>query len=145
MILHNTLLRFSQNISKYRIVTICILGSLVLAGFSCGMTTEYKNDGIEFNIINPRSQGVDFDGDNIFTTAQEIKSHPDRVERVLRATLKGWQYALEYPEEIVDLITRKYSSKLSREQLLFEAREIEKKLYSILSSWVLLTKNVIRQ
>ena len=54
-----------------------------------------KKKGIRVNIMDPRSYGIDFYGDNLFTVEKEIKEHPERLEKVIRATLKGWAYALE--------------------------------------------------
>lgn len=81
-----------------------------------------KKKGIGYNIINPKSYGIDFYGDNFFTTETEIKHHPERVEKMIRATLKGWQYALDNQDEIIDLIIRKYNPELNREKLVYEAR-----------------------
>ncbi len=81
--------------------------------------------GSAVNVIDPRNYGVDFYGDNLFTTESEIENHPDRVEKMIRATLRGWQYALQHQEEVIDLILSKYSPKLIRKQLEFEARATE--------------------
>ncbi len=81
---------------------------------------------ISYSIINPVHYGIDFYGDILFTTEQEIKDHPQRVKDLREASLRGWKYALENPEEIVDLILQKYSDEKSREHLLFEARETAK-------------------
>ena len=81
--------------------------------------------GSAVNVIDPRDYGVDFYGDNLFTTESEIENHPDRVEKMIRATLRGWQYALQHQEEVIDLILSKYGSKLSRKELEFEARATE--------------------
>ena len=80
-----------------------------------------KQQGKAVNIINPRSYGVDFYGDNLFTSEAELRHHPQRVEKVLRATLKGWYYALLHPQEIIDLILKKYPTRLNREELEYEA------------------------
>jgi len=81
-----------------------------------------KQRGIGYNIINPKSYGIDFYGDNFFTTESEVENHPKRVEKMIRATLKGWKYALDHPDEIIDLIIRKYNPELDREKLIYEAR-----------------------
>jgi PAS domain S-box-containing protein len=87
----------------------------------------YKEQGIDVITIDPRDYGIDFYGDNIFTTETEIKLHPDRVEKMRRASLKGWKYALEHKDEIIDLIMRKYNTqKWTREHLQFEAEQTEK-------------------
>ena len=75
-------------------------------------------------VLSPRSVGIDFYGDNLFTSAAEVRAHPERVEAFLRASLKGWAYAMEHPEEIADLILRKYSTEHSREFLLYEAAKM---------------------
>jgi PAS domain S-box-containing protein len=80
------------------------------------------NKGIEYNTFTPRSGGIDFYGDTLFTSEAQIKENPERVSAFLNASLKGWQYALENSEEIIDLILSKYTQRHSREHLLFEAQ-----------------------
>ncbi len=80
--------------------------------------------GIEPMIISPQTYGVDFYADCLFTTEQEISTHPERVNAFLSASLKGWAYAMDHPEEMVDLIRQQYRVEKSREHLLYEARAI---------------------
>ena len=80
--------------------------------------------GIAPRIINPINYGIDFYGDTFFTTEDEVKSHPERVKRVLHATLQGWQYAMDHTDEIIDLIIKQYNVKETREHLIFEAQTI---------------------
>ncbi len=88
---------------------------------------KYQEVGVDVNIIDPRDYGVDFYGDNLFTTEKEIREHPQRVEKMIRATLKGWHYALQHRDEIVELIFKKYNpQQLSRKHLLYEAEQTEK-------------------
>ncbi|MCP5351881.1 MAG: transporter substrate-binding domain-containing protein [Chromatiales bacterium] len=103
----------------------------LIEGFTDAMSV-YQTDqpfyfaqrGFDINIIDPRDYGIDFYGDNLFTSQQELSRHPGRVERMRRATLKGWQYALAHPAELIDLILRDYNTQnLSREHLEHEARE----------------------
>lgn len=60
--------------------------------------------GTPLKIIRPAEYGVDFYGDTLFTSSALASSDPDLVERFRRASLKGWTYALEHPEEIADRI-----------------------------------------
>ncbi len=76
---------------------------------------------IAYQTYTPRSVGIDFYGDNLFTTQDEIKNHPLRVRAFRDASLRGWQYAMQHPEEIADLIIAKYSKQHSRDFYLFEA------------------------
>ncbi len=84
-----------------------------------------KQKGLAVNIIDPRSYGIDFYGDNLITTEREIQGHPERVAKVRRATLRGWTYALQHKEEIIDLILAKYNPGSNREKLDFESKVIE--------------------
>ena len=84
-----------------------------------------KQKGVEINIINPQSYGMDFYGDNLFTTEKEILNHPGRADRVLRATIKGWQYALSHKEEMVNFIQNKYPKSTDRALLEYEAKMID--------------------
>lgn len=77
--------------------------------------------GIPYSTFTPRSGGVDFYGDCFFTTEFQVKQFPERTRAFYEATLRGWNYAFENPDEIIDLILRKYSKRKSREALKFEA------------------------
>ena len=85
-----------------------------------------KQKNIAINIIKPENYGIDFYGDILFTSTQEIQQHPQRVEAFKRASLKGWQYAMDHQEELVQLIHQQYAPKLSVEHLRYEARETRK-------------------
>ncbi len=80
-----------------------------------------KEQGIEVNIINPQNYGIDFYGDNFFTSQDELTQHPERVARMVRATVKGWKFALEHPEQIIKLIRTKYNKTLSIDYLRYAA------------------------
>jgi diguanylate cyclase (GGDEF)-like protein/PAS domain S-box-containing protein len=72
---------------------------------------------------------INFYGDNLFTSREEVLKHPQRVERVRRATLKGWRYAIEHPDQIIDLILKKYNTtNQTRAHLEYQARETRRML-----------------
>lgn len=81
-----------------------------------------EKSNIEYLTFNPRAGGIDFYGDTLFTTEAQLKNHPQRVQAFVDASLKGWDYALNHPYEIVDLIYNEYSQRHSREHLSFEAK-----------------------
>ncbi|MDM8537263.1 transporter substrate-binding domain-containing protein [Desulfobacterales bacterium HSG17] len=97
----------------------------VLSAYLTDQPYYYKQRNVAVNIIDPRNYGIDFYGDNLFTSEDEIQNHPERVEKMIRATLRGWDYALKHQAEITDLIIREYNPKLDRQKLLFEARMTE--------------------
>jgi diguanylate cyclase (GGDEF)-like protein/PAS domain S-box-containing protein len=78
--------------------------------------------GFPYDIYSPRNAGIDFYGDNLFTSEQEIRDHPERVKAFRAASMRGWQYAMSRHDEIADLILNKYSRRNDRRHLLYEAR-----------------------
>ena len=98
----------------------------VMTGYLTDQPFYYKEMGTKINIINPQNYGVDFYGDILFTSETESQQHPQRLERFLRASLKGWHYALEHPEQMINLIINHYHSKLSLAHLHFEEQELRK-------------------
>ena len=70
--------------------------------------------------------GIDFYGDTLFTSEAQVRKGRARVDAFRRASLRGWQYAMDNPGEIADLIRSRYSDRHSREHLLFEAEEMRR-------------------
>jgi diguanylate cyclase (GGDEF)-like protein/PAS domain S-box-containing protein len=99
----------------------------VMAAYLSNEIFYFQQKNIKINIINPQNYSIDFYGDMLFTSQHELKQHPERAEKFREATLKGWQYALDHPEELIQLIHKKYHSKLSIANLRFEA-EVTRKL-----------------
>ncbi len=81
-----------------------------------------KERFIPYTMIRPATYGVDFYGDGLFTSQAQLQDDPQLVERFRAASLMGWEYALEHPEEAIDLIMDHYSTDKSREHLAYEAR-----------------------
>lgn len=81
-----------------------------------------EQKGIPYRIIDPRTYGIDFYGDVLFTSQAELQNNPERVEAFRKASMDGWRYAMAHPDEIIDLIVNKYAPQKSREHLRFEAR-----------------------
>jgi len=100
-------------------------------------TSAYSTDepfqlrvlGVGFTEFSPREGGIDFYGDNLFTTEEQIKDSPERVRAFRAASFQGWSYALAHKEEMVDLIENKYNRGRSRPQLLFEAQQTERLMH----------------
>ena len=98
----------------------------------------YKLDklNIKYNIINPSEYGLFNLQLELFTSDKEASLHRDRTEAFKKASLRGWQYALNNPEEIIEIILKKYNTQnLSKEFLENEAiyteRLILPKMYEI--------------
>lgn len=80
--------------------------------------------GIEYQLFSPRTVGIDFYGDNLFTTEAMIEAHPDRVKAFKSASLKGWEYAMSHTEEMIRLIQQNYNTRSSLDALNYEASEM---------------------
>ena len=80
---------------------------------------------VPYLLFSPRAAGIDFYGDNLFTTEYQIENHPERVRKFREASLRGWRYAMAHPEEIIQLIHDKYSKRHSLEHLRFEAEQMK--------------------
>lgn len=88
--------------------------------------------GQTFQLNYPLPVGIDTYGDNLFTTERQIQLKPEIVEAFRRASLLGWEYATQHPEEMVQLIYSRYSQQNSIEQLRIEARQMEPLLHASL-------------
>ena len=98
-----------------------------VAAMSVYVTDEpfsLKQANHEFVLFEPRMGGIDFYGDNLFTTQDELKQNPERTKAFIQASLKGWKYAMDNPNEIIDLIYSRYSKRHTKPHLEFEANQM---------------------
>ncbi|WP_305042310.1 ABC transporter substrate-binding protein [Geoalkalibacter sp.] len=96
-----------------------------MSAYLTDMPFLLQQAGIPFTLLRPLTYGIDFYGDGLFTSEGEIATHPERVKAFRAASLRGWDYALRHPEEIIDLILTRYSRRLSRDALRFEAQAMQ--------------------
>lgn len=97
-----------------------------VAAYSTNEPYLLREMGHVVNIIDPKHYGLDFYGDVLFTTKQEAQNNPQRVAAMRRAVLRGWEYALDHKEELVDLILANYNTQnKSRKALMNEAQGLE--------------------
>ena len=79
---------------------------------------------LRYQTFTPRTVGIDFYGDNLFTSEQELKQHPARVRAFREASLRGWTYAMQHPAEVTEWILAHLEKRHSREHLRFEAQQM---------------------
>ncbi|MDG6778126.1 diguanylate cyclase [Thiomicrorhabdus sp. zzn3] len=87
-------------------------------------TFDFENRGVDYQLFRPSMSGIDFYGDNLFTTQSLIDRDPQLVDAFRQASLKGWKYAIRHPEEMIDLIVSKYSQRKTRAHLRYEAEKM---------------------
>lgn len=78
---------------------------------------------VPYRVFRPRDFGIDFYEDVLITLESTVRDNPQQVERFLRASLRGWQYAVDNPEAAIAIILEHFNSQQkSREHLQFEAQ-----------------------
>ncbi len=103
----------------------------VMNSFVIDTPHTMKLAGVPVHIIRPMDYGVDFYGDCLFTSAARIDRDAQQAMRLRRALLRGWEYALARPEEIIRLILELYpvddrelrNPAMNREALQYEAMQ----------------------
>ncbi|MBI2512462.1 MAG: ABC transporter substrate-binding protein [Opitutae bacterium] len=99
--------------------------------FITDLPFDMQQQGIAVRLIRPADYGVDFYGDGLFTTETELAQHPARVAAMRRAVLRGWQYALDHPDEMIDYIVAHFPNrpaKVTRDRLKYEARQTARQI-----------------
>ena len=94
-----------------------------MVGYITDQPFLLKERGIEYNLIDPRTYGIDFYGDVLFAHEQLVEDEPEQIAKFRAATLKGWRYAIEQPDEIIELILNQYPVLKSKSELQYEAQE----------------------
>lgn len=88
------------------------------------LTTEpyiLKKAGVPINILRPLTYGIDFYGDTLFSTSAMAGKDPEMVEAFLKASYRGWAYAMNNHDEIINIIRFKYNSDKRVGELRYEA------------------------
>jgi diguanylate cyclase (GGDEF)-like protein len=94
-----------------------------LAGYSTDELWSLRGAVERYVQLSPRSSGIDFYGDALFTSRGEIALAPGRVEAFRAASLRGWAWALSHPAEAAALVHERYAPDLPIEKLRFEAQQ----------------------
>lgn len=55
-------------------------------------------------VISPEDSGMTSQQDAIITSDKMIEENPELVQAFLDATMRGWKYAFEHPEEAIDIV-----------------------------------------
>lgn len=95
-----------------------------MSAYSSDEPFELQSAGIAYQTFSPRSAGIDFYGDVLFTTQAQIDASPERVRAFTEASMAGWRYAFDHQDEMIDYIYTELSQRHSREHLAFEAEQM---------------------
>ena len=80
--------------------------------------------GLQYQTFTPRSAGIDFYGDNLFTREALLNDSPEMVRAFRTASLRGWQYAMAHPEEIIQWLVNTYPGRHPADFHRHEARRM---------------------
>lgn len=97
-----------------------------ISGYITDEPFHLLQQGFPFHMSSPRAVGIDFYGDTLFTSRDFLTKNPETVKKFRRASMRGWQYALENPDQMVAYILAQWPENNSREALEFEAEQIQK-------------------
>lgn len=75
--------------------------------------------------IDMNDEGVAMLEDNIFCTKEFAQKNPNTVKAFLYASIKGWQYACEHPDEAAEIVY-KYGSSVSADHQKYMAEQVAK-------------------
>jgi NitT/TauT family transport system substrate-binding protein len=81
--------------------------------------------GDSVGTIDMNDEGVAMLEDNVFCNREFAKSNPNTVKAFLSASMKGWKYACENPQEAADIVY-KYGSSVSSGHQSYMAGEVKK-------------------
>lgn len=60
----------------------------------------------DLNVFDYADYGLGFPGDTLLTTRQMVEQNPDLCARFVRASLRGWQYAIDHADEAVVIVMK---------------------------------------
>lgn len=90
--------------------------------------TDLKRRPERFSFLKPSNYAIDFYGDVLFSSESFVRRDRDLAEAFVRATFRGWEYAMAHEEELADYIIGLPGVEargLTRKSLVEEARAME--------------------
>jgi ABC-type nitrate/sulfonate/bicarbonate transport system substrate-binding protein len=85
----------------------------VLSGFITNEGVQAKLRGEPLNLILMSDYGINLYSNVIFTTEDMIKNKPEVVEAFVEATVKGMQWAIDYPEAAAKYVVEQYGESMA--------------------------------
>ena len=58
------------------------------------------------NVVRFRDYGLNYPEDGLYVTEAYYRAHPETVDKFVRASRRGWEYAREHPEEALEISMR---------------------------------------
>ncbi|EAQ67330.1 sensory box protein [Marinomonas sp. MED121] len=97
----------------------------LISAYSTDEPFYLEKANLYYKSFSPRILDIDFYGDNLYTSESQIEEHPKRVKAFREASIKGWEYAMNNKEEIIQLILLKYNNQTSYDFLRYQADNMD--------------------
>lgn len=75
-------------------------------GYTVNNPIISKLKGFDVNVMELSDYGISWYGNMYFTTEKYMNEHPDILKKYCRAVSRGWEYALEHPDEAVQFLVK---------------------------------------
>lgn len=98
----------------------------VMSAFRSNQLYELDRLGVKYNVIDPAEYGFMMSAVNLFTSQTEAIEQSERTRRFIEATNRGWEYALDHPNQVIEWLMSRYQVQKSRSALIYEARVTKK-------------------
>ncbi len=96
-----------------------------MSAFTSNELYELDRQKVPYNLIDPFQYGFMTSGMNLFSSYKLAQNEPEKIRKFLKATKKGWEYAVNHTDETIEIIHSKYNRNKTKEALAFEAKEIK--------------------
>ncbi|NMB97171.1 MAG: ABC transporter substrate-binding protein, partial [Clostridiaceae bacterium] len=106
-----------------------------------GISAELKGVSLNFIKLQDVDSELDFYTPVIMTSASVIEKDPETVRKFLRATSKGYEYAIEKPEEAAEILLE-YAPEIDRELAIASQKYLAKEYKSDAKRWGEMKKEV---
>lgn len=67
-------------------------------------TVTLDQQGVDYNLIEPKNFGVQFKGPVYFTSRRVVEEQPQLVEAFIRTMVEGWKHALANPDDAIRML-----------------------------------------
>jgi NitT/TauT family transport system substrate-binding protein len=85
--------------------------------------------GTDFNLLKASDLGIYLSGDSGMTTEKMVKEKPEIVQAFVNASLRGWKWALDHPDDAV-AATMRIAPDLDPKKQLFQVEEVNRLMIS---------------
>ena len=92
-----------------------------MSAFRSNQLYELDRLGVAYNVIDPADYGFVSSAVSVLATQERVVQNPERTQRFVEATNRGWEYALDHVDEVINMILEHYSQQKSAPALRYEA------------------------